>query len=72
MKIPGQRIKERRKERGWNQTELAEKVGVSRQQIMRYEVHGIQTMRARTLAALCMALGCSADWLLGIDGSGES
>ncbi|WP_418252096.1 helix-turn-helix domain-containing protein [Gordonibacter urolithinfaciens] len=65
MDVAGQRIRERRLERGWSQTELGRRMGVSKQQVMRYEVHGIGNMRVRRLAALCEVFGCTADELLG-------
>lgn len=64
MKIPGRKIKERRKERGLNQAELGALIGVSGQQIMRYEVHGIENMRVRRLVAICEVFGCTANDLL--------
>lgn len=69
MESAGKRIAEMRRERGWSQGELARRIGVSRQQVLRYETRGIQNMRARRLALLCTELGCSADELLGIWGS---
>lgn len=67
VKSAGERIAAMRRERGWSQQELGRRIGVSKQQVMRYEVHGMQNMRVRRLVALCRALGCSADGLLGID-----
>lgn len=64
----GRRIAEMRRERGWNQMELGRRIGVSKQQVMRYETRGIANMRARRLAAPCEVLDCSADDLLGIRG----
>lgn len=66
MDTAGQRIKQKRLERGWSQSELGRRIGVSKQQVMRYEVHGIENMRVRRLAALCAALGCTIDYLLGL------
>lgn len=71
MESAGRRIAEMRRARGWSQTELALRIGVSRQQVMRYETRGIQNMRVRRLARLCDELGCSADALLGIGSSGS-
>lgn len=65
MESAGRRIAEMRRERGWSQGELARRIGVSRQQVIRYESRGIGNMRVRRLALLCAALGCSADELLG-------
>ena len=60
----GRRIAEMRRERGWNQAQLGERIGVSKQQVMRYETRGIANMWVRRLAKLCEVLQCSADWLL--------
>lgn len=65
MEFAGRRIAEMRRKRGWSQGELARRIGVSRQQVIRYETRGIGNMRVRRLALLCAALGCSADELLG-------
>lgn len=64
MKIPGQEIRQRRNERGLSQTELGALIGVSYQQIMRYELHGIENMRVRRLVALCEVFDCTANDLL--------
>lgn len=68
MKIAGHKIKKMRNEHGWSQVELGAMVGVSSQQIMRYEVHGIENMRLRRLVALCEVFGCTADDLLDMKG----
>lgn len=64
MNISGRRIREKRRALGLNQVELGALIGVSSQQIMRYEVHGIENMRVRRLVALCEAFGCTANDLL--------
>lgn len=47
------------------QDELAEVVGYSRQAITQYE-RGVRTPNIEFAVALCLALDCSADYLLGI------
>ena len=38
------------------QRELGRRVGVCKQQIMRYEVDGVENMRVRRLVAICCVL----------------
>ncbi|MEG0322625.1 MAG: helix-turn-helix transcriptional regulator [Raoultibacter sp.] len=64
MNTDGQRIKEKRHEMGLNQTELGARIGVSKQQVMRYEVHGIENMRVRRLVRLAEVFGCSVSDLI--------
>lgn len=66
MEEAGRRIKALREERGWNQGELAQKVGISRQQVMRYETKGIRTMRVHRLYDIADALGCTVAHILGL------
>lgn len=68
MEIPGHKVKEYRIGLGLNQAELGARIGVSSQQIMRYEVHGIQNMRARRLVDFCKEFGCTSDELLDMKG----
>lgn len=68
MEIPGHKVKEHRTRLELNQAELGARIGVSSQQIMRYEVHGIQNMRVRRLVELCRVFGCTADELLDMEG----
>ena len=62
----GERIREVRKERGWSQAELGEKVGTDSQHISRYE-NGRITPSVDALVRLAAALDVSADYLL-LDG----
>lgn len=62
----GERIREVRKERGWSQAELGEKVGTDSQHISRYE-NGRITPSVDALVRLAAALDVSTDYLL-IDG----
>lgn len=62
-----QRIKELRTMNSWTQTELAQRVFVSKQAISQYE-HGIRKPDQETLLALCDVFNVSSDYLLGIEG----
>ena len=64
METAGQRIKKLRHAKGWNQTELGQRIGVSKQQVMRYETKGIRTMRVHRLYDMAAALGCSVSDIL--------
>lgn len=63
----GDRIAELRKARGWSQSELAKKVGVSYTQMSRYEIKGVQPP-ADTINKLADTLGTSIDFLVGGNG----
>lgn len=54
----GRRIKLRRQELGLNQQGLAEQIGVSYQQVQKYE-NGTDRIGASRLYAISVALGCS-------------
>lgn len=60
----GKRIAAMRRERGYNQDQLAEKAGISRITLARYETDVIRPS-AISLANIADALGVSADELLG-------
>lgn len=55
----GARIRKRRKELGLSQEQLAEKVGVSYQQVQRYE-NGSSTLNVENVQRIAHALGVSA------------
>jgi DNA-binding XRE family transcriptional regulator len=57
----GLKIRERRKELGFSQTALAEKVGVSFQQVQKYE-KGVNRVGASRLAALAKVLEVPIDF----------
>lgn len=59
----GARITALRKERGWSQTDLAGKVGVSYAQIGRYETKGAQPP-AEVIKKIAAALDTTVDYLL--------
>lgn len=64
MQYKPDRIALRRAVLGLSQTQLAEKIKVSHQQMSKYE-RGLTMPSAATLVALADALECSADYLLG-------
>lgn len=60
-----QRLSTTRKRRGLSQTQLAEMIGTTPQNLSRYE-NGIREPKATTLAAIAKALDVSSSYLLGI------
>ena len=62
----GDRIAELRKAKGWNQTELAKKIGVSYTQMSRYEISGVQPP-ANTLKKLADVFDTIVDYLVSGD-----
>ena len=65
----GTRIRARRRQLGMNQSDLAERLGVSFQQVQKYE-RGANRVAASTLVAAAAALGTSVSWLVGEEGTG--
>ena len=59
----GEKILNLRKARGWSQEELAERVGVTRQAVSRWE-SGAAKPDADKIVAICDLFGVSADYLL--------
>ena len=66
----GEKILNMRKARGWNQEELAERIGVTRQAVSRWE-SGAAKPDADKIIAICDLFGVSADYLLRDRYSGE-
>lgn len=64
--INGKRLKELRKNKGLNQTELRDILGVSKSSICCYE-NGTRTPTIETIIDLMHLFGVSADYLLGAD-----
>ena len=62
----GARIRARRRQLGLSQSELALKLGVSFQQVQKYE-RGANRVAASTLVAAADALRVSVGWLVGED-----
>ena len=59
----GEKILNMRKARGWSQEELADRTGVSRQAVSRWE-SGSAKPDADKIIAICDLFGISADYLL--------
>lgn len=66
----GEKILNMRKARGWSQEELADRVGVTRQAVSRWEA-GSAKPDADKIIAICDLFGVSADYLLRDQYSGE-
>lgn len=66
----GDRIARLRRAKGWNQTELADRIGTKPAQISKYE-RGTYLPRPDLLPKLGEALGVSLDYLMTGRGSGE-
>ena len=62
----GQRLARLRKERGYTQVELAEKMGLIQSLVSDYE-RGVLRLNAEMLARFALALEVSADEILGLD-----
>ncbi len=60
----GQRVKELREDRGWNQSELASRAGLTPAAVSQIE-GGRRLPTAQTLQKLADALGASSDALMG-------
>ena len=66
----GEKILNMRKARGWSQEELADRVGVTRQAVSRWE-SGSAKPDADKIVAICDLFGVSTDYLLREQYSGE-
>ena len=62
----GTRMRARRRQLGLSQSELAERLGVSFQQVQKYE-RGANRVAASTLMAAAEALSTTVGWLVGED-----
>lgn len=63
----GQRIKRLRKAHKLSQKALAERAGISWRGLAELEADKLQGMQTRHLVPLCRALGCTSDWLIGME-----
>ena len=59
----GEKIQNMRKARGWSQEELADRIGVTRQAVSRWEANSAKP-DADKIIAICDLFGISADYLL--------
>jgi len=66
----GARMRTRRRQLGLSQSDLADRLGVSFQQVQKYE-RGANRVAASTLLAAAQALGTSVAWLVGEEASGR-
>ncbi len=60
----GAKVRDRRMMLGWSQRQLAERTGLTFQQIQKYE-NGVNRIDPACLMALCGALGVQPDWFFG-------
>jgi transcriptional regulator with XRE-family HTH domain len=65
----GARIRARRRQLNLSQSELAAALGVSFQQVQKYE-RGVNRVSGSTLVSAAAALGTTVGWLVGEEGSG--
>jgi len=63
----GNKIKERRKELGWTQKQLADSAKIAQSEISRIETENIKDIETQRLRKLAKALNISTDWLLEMD-----
>ncbi len=66
----GARMRTRRRQLGLSQADLAERLGVSFQQVQKYE-RGANRVAASTLLAAAQTLGTTISWLVGEEVSGR-
>jgi len=66
----GARMRTRRRQLSLSQSDLADKLGVSFQQVQKYE-RGANRVAASTLVAASHALGTTVSWLVGEESSGR-
>ena len=66
----GARLRTRRRQLGLSQSDLADGLGVSFQQVQKYE-RGANRVAASTLLTAAHALGTSISWLVGEEASGR-
>lgn len=66
-----ERIKERRKEMGYTQTELGEKLGLQASAIAKYENGRVKNMKRSVIANMAKVLECSPTYLMGLENEGN-
>ena len=63
----GKRITLRREELGASMEEIAQKVGVHKSTIQRYEAGSIQRIKLPVVESIASALSVSPEWLIGLN-----
>jgi transcriptional regulator with XRE-family HTH domain len=66
VEVFGERLRTRRRERGLTQNALAQQMGVAQGWLSELENARQGAVQADTVYRLCVALNCSADYLLGL------
>lgn len=61
-----QRIRQKRLELGWTQEELAEKLGVQKSAVSKYEAGRVPNLKRETIAKMATLFNCSPAWLMGL------
>lgn len=67
VKETGERIRRLRKEKGWTQTDLGNRIGVQNSAIAKYENGRVPNLKRSTIKALADALGVNPSYLMGLD-----
>lgn len=67
----GENIRKRRLELGMTQEELANRIGVQKSAVAKYESGRVENIKRKMVPALADALGCDPAWLLGLKDGGE-
>lgn len=67
-----ERIKKRRKEMGYTQAELGEKLGLQASAIAKYENGRVENMKRSVIAKMADALECSPSYLIGLEDDAPS
>jgi len=68
----GQRVIDLREKYGWTRRELAKRSGLHEQHLLKIEQGLRKRIEGDTIIRLARALGCSADYLLGLKGEEET
>lgn len=63
----GERIIYKRRQRGWSQQDLAAVLDMKQTAVSRLEHNGISNPTAEVLKRLALGLGCSIDYLVGLN-----
>ncbi|WP_340701590.1 helix-turn-helix transcriptional regulator [Brevibacillus borstelensis] len=61
----GEKLKNLREQRGWTQSQAAERIGISSQVVSNYE-RNYRSPDKETLSRIAKVYNCSLDWLLGV------